>query len=110
MEKVLFYAMQGEKMCFLHVLMNAWALKEKGAEVKVIMEGKSVTLIDQLKDNPLMQQAVKQGLIAGVCRACSQQLGVLDSNEKSGLTLLDDMNGHAGMASYGEAGYHVIVM
>ena len=44
MKKVLFYAMQGEKMCFQHILLNALDLSEAGLEVKIIFEGASVKL------------------------------------------------------------------
>ena len=44
MKKILFYAMTGEKMCFLHILMNAIDLTAAGNEVKVIFEGASVKL------------------------------------------------------------------
>lgn len=110
MQKTLFYAMRGEKMCFLHVLMNALALHDAGHTVSVIMEGESVRLVKALQDNPLMMKAREKGLVAGVCKACSQQLGVLKENEESGLTLLSDMNGHAGMAPYVTEGYMVVSM
>ena len=48
MSKILFYAMTGEKLCFLHVLMNAVDLAGKGHEVKVIFEGRSVALAPSL--------------------------------------------------------------
>ena len=112
MSKVLFYAMSGEKLCFLHVLMNAVDLAGKGNEVKVIFEGKSVVLAPQLDEekNPLFQKARDAGLIAGVCRACAKQFGVDEKAEAIGLTLINDMMGHAGMASYVADGYQVISM
>jgi hypothetical protein len=53
-------------------------------------------------------RAKEQGLIAGVCLACSKVLGVYEKNLESGLNLLDDMNGHAGMKRYIQDGYYVI--
>ena len=50
MKKVLFYAMEGKKMCFMHVLMNALQLHEQGYEVKIIFEGESVKLPAQLEN------------------------------------------------------------
>ena len=38
MKKILFYAMREEKMCFVHVLLNALELHEAGYEVKIIFE------------------------------------------------------------------------
>ena len=52
MKKILFYAMTGEKSCLLHVLMNAVDLHEKGHEVKVVFEGRSVGMAPVLfEDN-----------------------------------------------------------
>ena len=112
MSKILFYAMTGEKLCFLHVLMNAVDLAGKGHEVKVIFEGRSVALAPQLDEekNPLFLRAREAGLIAGVCRACAKQFGVDEKAEAIGLPLISDMMGHAGMAAYADDGYQVISM
>lgn len=112
MNKVLFYGMTGEKMCFQHILMNALDLASKGDEVKIIFEGASVKLISvfESENNLLYTKAKEQGLIAGVCLACSKVLGVYEQNTKTGLTMLDDMNGHAGMQAYIQDGYSVISM
>lgn len=110
MKKVLIYTMEGQEMCFLHALMNAKDLKAKGFEVKVILEGKSVTLPQILEEekNPLYLALKENGTIAGICKGCSTKLGVLETNEKLGFTMLDDMMGHAGFSSYLEEGYQVI--
>ena len=42
--------------------------------------------------------------------ACSKVLEVYDKNLESELTMLDDMNGHAGMKRFIEEGYEVISM
>ena len=112
MEKVLFYAIQGEKMCFQHILLNALDLSEAGLEVKIIFEGASVKLPSVLAEegNKLYQRALDKGLIAGICLACSHALGVYEQNLATGLPMLDDMMGHAGMRPYTEQGYYVISM
>ena len=112
MKKVLFYAMQGEKMCFQHILLNALDLNEAGCEVKIIFEGASVKLPSVLavEGNKLYQKALDKGLIAGICVACSRVLGVYEANLATGLPMLDDMMGHAGMRPYVEQGYDVISM
>lgn len=112
MKKVLFYGMTGQKMCFQHILMNALDLHEAGTEVKIIIEGQSVTLVPVFeKENNHFYNKVKEaGLIAGICLACSKVLGVYEDNLSSGLAMLDDMNGHAGMKKYIEEGYEVISM
>ena len=112
MKKVLFYAMQGEKMCFQHILLNALDLSEAGCEVKIIFEGASVKLPAVLAEegNKIYQKALDKGLIAGICVACSRVLGVYDANLATGLPMLDDMMGHAGMRPFVEQGYEVISM
>ena len=112
MEKILFYGMTGEKMCFQHILMNGLDLHSSGVEVKIIFEGASVKLVPLFENekNPLYKKAKEAGIIAGVCLACSKVLGVYDEVTKSGLTMLDDMSGHAGMKKYTNDGYEVISM
>lgn len=110
MKKILFYGMSGEKRCFLHVLLNAAQLHENGAEVKVIFEGASVKLAPVFEEerNPVYLKVREAGLIAGVCLACSKMLGALEAVEKTGLPLLSDMNGHAGVLPCVKEGYEVI--
>lgn len=111
MKKILFYVMQGEKMCFMHAMLNAEELMEAGNEVKIILEGKSVTLPKVLEEekNPLYKKLLDGGIIVGVCKACSKILGAYEDNERLGLTFLDDMKGHAGMKKYIDDGYQVLV-
>ncbi len=108
----MFYGMTGEKMCFQHILLNALDIHSSGGGAKIIFEGASVKLVSQFEEekNPLYKKAKDAGLIAGVCLACSKVLGVYDQNKNSGLTLLDDMSGHAGMKSFISDGYKVISM
>lgn len=112
MKKILFYAMQGEKMCFVHILLNALDLAEAGHEVKIIFEGMSVKLVSVFEEegNPLYQKAKEQGLIAGICMACSKVMEVYEKNKGYGLPILDDMKGHAGMKKYIDEEFEVISM
>ena len=112
MKKVLFYGMTGEKMCFQHILFNALDLAASGAEVKIIFEGASVKLVPIFEDeeNPLYLKAKENGLIAGICTACSKVLGIYDDVSNIGLPMLSDMSGHAGMKNYVNDGYKVISM
>ncbi len=112
MKKIAIFAFRGNAMCFIHVLLNALDLKAKGHEATIIMEGDAVTIIKQLEEdgNPLYLKAKKEGLFAGVCRACSAKLGVLEFNQSVGMTLLDDMNGHPSIEQYIKNGYEIITM
>lgn len=111
MKKYLFYAMRGEKMCFLHVLLNALDLKSAGHEVKILFEGESVKLPPVLsgEGNPLYKRAQEAGMLAGACLACSNMMGVKGEIEKLGLPLISDMSGHAGMRPFVESGYEAVV-
>jgi hypothetical protein len=112
MGKYLFYGMTGEKMCFQHILLNALDLSASGHEAKIIFEGASVKLVSvfEKESNPLYQKAKNLGIIAGVCLACSKVMVVYEANEASGLKMLDDMSGHAGMKRFIDDGYRVISM
>lgn len=108
--KYLFYAMEGELMCFNHVLLNALDLKAEGYEVKIIFEGASVKLPPQLDGkNPNYKKALEEGIIAGVCKACAMTLGVIEEVEELGLPIIADMSGHAGVKPYVKEGYEVLV-
>mgnify|MGYP002738694722 CR=1 FL=1 len=110
MKKYLFYLMQGQQMCALHALMNAEALAEEH-EVKIIFEGQAVKLPGEFAkdENPLYKKLVDGGQVAGVCKACSNQLGVLEEVKELGLPILDDMNGHAGVKPYTDKDFEVMV-
>ncbi len=102
--------MRGQKMCFVHVLLNALDLVESGQEAKIIFEGESVKLPQVFEEEQfgLYMKAKEKNLFAGVCYACSAQLGVLEFNETLDYPLIKDMNGHAGMKAYVENDYDVI--
>ncbi|MCP3872553.1 MAG: cytoplasmic protein [Desulfobacteraceae bacterium] len=113
MKKFVLFAFNGDPMCFVHVLLNALDMKEKGDEVKIIIEGESVKLIPELVVtghilNTLWVKVIKQNLIEGVCYACSSKLGTLEDAKNQGLTLLDDMAGHPAMSGYRENGFEII--
>jgi len=103
--------MSGQKMCFVHVLLNALQLKAAGHEVKIVFEGESVKLPPLLmqESNQLYQKALEKGLIAGVCLACAELLGVMDEIKALQLPLLDDMNGHAGLKPYLDENYEIFI-
>lgn len=107
------YAFNGELMCFVHVLLNGLDMVEKGKKATIVIEGAAVKLVSELEKescpfHALWEKAKSQGLIDGVCKACSAKMKVLESVEASGLPLLDDMSGHPSMAAYAEKGYTII--
>lgn len=107
------FAFNGEAMCFVHVLLNALDLHNQGHQVKVIIEGAACKLTPELAKagsplNPLYEKAKAAGLLDGICKACAHKMGTLAAAQDMGLALLEDMQGHAGMAKYVEAGYTII--
>jgi hypothetical protein len=113
MKKIALFVFNGDPMCFIHVLLNGLDMKRKGYETAMVLEGASVKLLPELDQtahplNRLWEKAKSEGLIAGVCKACSHKLGTIDEARKQGLALLDDMSGHPSMTGFREAGYEVI--
>lgn len=113
MRKFALFAFNGDPICFIHVLLNALDMNEKGHTVKIIMEGAATKLVETLAqaENPLNNhwQKVKEfNLVEGVCRACATKIGTLKEAESQGLTLLDDMSGHPSMTHYTDAGFEII--
>jgi hypothetical protein len=113
MQKCALFAFNGEAMCFIHVLLNALDMKERGYHTTIILEGAATKVIlDLIQDgNPMasLYQKVKSlGIIGGACKACSTKMGVLDAMRSEGIPLLDEMAGHPSMARYLEEGFEVI--
>jgi hypothetical protein len=110
--KVVLFAFRGEEMCFIHVLLNALSFHGAGYETRIVLEGASVTLIPLLAQSGALKglfgRCRDAGLVAGVCRACAKKLGALEAAVSQELPLLDDMNGHAGMAPFVTQGYQVV--
>jgi hypothetical protein len=113
MKKFALFVFNGDPMCFIHVLLNALDMNNKGHEAKIIIEGAAVKLIPELvkPENPLnglWKKNLAAGLVEGVCKACSNKSGTFDAAKEQGLNLLDDMSGHPGMASYRDKGYEIL--
>ena len=113
MKKFALFVFNGDPMCFIHVLLNAIDMSEKGHEAKIIIEGAATKLIPELekKANPLHQlwkKARAKGLVEGVCKACSNKMETIGEVKTLGLPLLEDVLGHPGMARYRDAGFEII--
>ena len=113
MKKVAFFVFNGEPMCFIHVLLNALDMSDRGYEVKIIIEGSATKLVPELakEDSPmhrLYEKTKGLDLIDGVCKACSNKMGTLEAVKAQGLRLLDEMTGHPSMARYREEGFEIL--
>lgn len=112
-KKYALFAFNGDPMCFVHVLLNALDLDEKGNDVKMVIEGSATKLIADYEDEnaPFRQlyvQCIEKGLLDCVCRACAHKMGSLEIAKKNKLPLCDDMSGHPSMSRYLEDGYEII--
>lgn len=113
MKKFALFVFNGDPMCFIHVLLNALDMDEKGHSSRIIMEGASVKLVPELvkADNPLnklWQRVMEKDLVEGVCKACSNKLGTLEDAKRQGLELLGDMSGHPSIAAYRDNDFEII--
>lgn len=113
--KVAIFAFNGEMMCFAHAMINALEMKQKGYDVKLIIEGMATGAIAQLSDgskpfSDLYHKIRSEGLIDCVCLACSTKTGAKKQAEEQGLRLCGEMSGHPSMSRYTDAGYEIIVM
>lgn len=100
-------------MCFVHVLLNALDMKERGYDVRVIIEGSATKLVEELADpnKPfanLYQKVKDQGLIDCVCKACSAKMNSLNAATAQHLPLCDELMGHPSMAKYMKQGFEII--
>ena len=50
MSKIALFAFNGEPMCFVHVMLNAIEMKEKGYDIKVILEGSATKLVKEFSN------------------------------------------------------------
>lgn len=112
MKKYLFLAFQGNQMCFMHLLLYSIELHEKGMEVKIIMEGEATKLIKELEEseNKVYLKAKELNLFDSICKACSAKMGVLEYNEKVGIPIKGELNGHPSIYPFVENGYEIITL
>ncbi|HPM76603.1 MAG TPA: cytoplasmic protein [bacterium] len=111
--KAALFAFNGEPMCFVHVLLNAFDLRDKGWEATIVIEGSATKLVKEFHEHPdapfapLYRMAKEANLIGAVCQACANKMGSLDSAKEQGLPLGNDMAGHPSMSAYLDRGWQV---
>jgi hypothetical protein len=113
MKKIVLLAYTGELTCFSHVMLYALDFKEKGYEVKVVLEGAATKLIGELAvpGKPfaeLYSQLREKQLLACICKACSQKMGALEEAERQGLEIAGEMKGHPSIEKYLREGYEIV--
>lgn len=113
MRKVALFPFRGEALCFVHVMLNALDLHARGCDVRLVLEGASVTLVPQLADpasefHPLYSRLKASGVLDGACKACSIKLGVAEAVRAEGIALIGSMGGHPALGEYLDRGYEII--
>ena len=112
MQKNVLVAFNGDMTCFVHVLLNALDMSDKGIAVKVVIEGSATGLIPDLAKeggvSGLYKKVKDLKLIDCVCKACAAKMGVLDAVTAEGFPLCAEMKGHTSLGRYQEEGYTII--
>ncbi len=113
--RIALFAFNGESMCFIHVLLNSLDLKEKGHDIRLIIEGSATRLLPELNRpahpyHSLYREVVDKGLIDCVCQACAIKMEAYDDILEQGLPFHAELKGHPSFSYYLEKGYEIISM
>ncbi len=113
MKKVALFAFNGDPVCFVHVLLNALEMRQRGHEAKIVIEGAATALLPILAApehplNRLWEQVRTDKLIEGVCKACANKAQTIPSAHAQEIRLLMGMSGHPSMAEFIESGFEII--
>ena len=112
-KKVALFAYNEDPFYFVHAFLYALDMKEKGYDVKLIIEGSATKLVSKLS-NPenqfaeLYKNVKKAALIDCVCKACSEMTDSLKSAEEQGLPICSEMSRHPSIERYMKAGYEIM--
>ena len=113
MKKVVVYAFSGDPSSFAHAMLTAMDMKDRGYDVKAVVEGEATRLLSLLRNETkpyadVYREFRQRGLIDRVCRACATKNGVVPVVIEQNLAFGDDMAGHPSMAAYMDQGYEVV--
>jgi hypothetical protein len=119
--KLLFVLFSNDACRLAHALLYAIDLDGKGHAVRIIVEGEATRSLGSLPGQDsrharLLREALARGLVVGACRTASGGCAtgdvdrqVTDAVRAEGIALLDDLDGHAGIASFIAEGYELVV-
>lgn len=115
MTKVVFFAFSSEPICFMHAILNALDLEEKGMWGEIVFEGKSTDLIPLISNPdhfmyPLYEQAKSRGIFYGACQSCASKMNVTEIFADENIPLIGDMSGHPPMSDFIKQGYTIIAI
>jgi hypothetical protein len=120
--KLLFVLFSDDACRRNHAFLYAIDLSRKGIEVKLIVEGPATRLFAEAADRQsaialLLDEARSLGILAGACARASAGCASTDPSRfvegavrDAGVPLLSDLQGHAGIAPFVEAGYELVIM
>lgn len=113
MADTVLFVFRGDPLCFVHVLLNSLDMNEKGMDGRIVLEGESVTLVEEMAKpahflNALYVKAKAAGLFFGACKACATKLTAIDAIKKEGIPLVGEMSGHPSMANFMAQGIQVL--
>jgi hypothetical protein len=109
------FAFSAEPASFAHAMLTAMDMKDRGYDVKVVIEGDATKLLSLMRNETkpfadVYRRFRDRGLIDCVCRACATKNSVIPAIIEQNLKLADDMSGHPGMAAYMEQGYEIVTL
>jgi hypothetical protein len=115
MKKVAVFAFSGDPASFAHAMLTAMDMKDRGYDVKAVIEGDATKLLSLLRNETkpyadVYRRFRDSGLIDCVCRACATKNGVVPVVIEQNLKFVDDMAGHPAIAAYMERGYEVLTL
>ena len=98
------------KGIFTHVMMNVLDFHTKGYEIGVVFESEGCKLIPMYEENKneKFEKMKEFKLIASVCTVCAQASGALESAERQGLPIHDELFGHTPLEKWVKEGYEII--
>ncbi len=113
-KKIVLFAFSEDLGIFVHLMLNAIDMKERGYETKIVIETKAARFVRDMMDanalfGGLFKKVKDQGLIDGVCRMCSAMTDSQQQAKEQNIKLLDEMNGHPSIAKYLEEGFTVLI-
>lgn len=110
MKKLLFVMWSANKGVFTHIMMNVIDFFEKGYKVGIVFESEGCKLIPMYEENQndKFEKIRKNKLIFSVCKVCASATGALESAEKMGLPIHDDLFGHTPLEKWVKEDYDLI--
>jgi hypothetical protein len=113
MKKAALFTFKDDPMCFIHVLLNALDMKQRGYETTVILEGAATRLATVIPktDHPLhgLWEKVRNTCVLGACEACSRKMEVFEDVKNQGLTIFNEMNGHPAIGRFMDEGFEILI-